>query len=211
MRDPKWRPTTLTTISLVILAALAGVVLFLLYSVLGRRVGRMPEDAPVTATPGAVRRLTPAPAEDAAPLIGLAALKAGDPGFDVAKFLDGARGAYEMIVRAFVGGDRAQLAKLLSPEMMATFEGAIAQREAEGRTETVEFQGQPRADLEAVEVEGDRARARVRFLGEYRSRTKGPEGEGVDDRRTAEIWTFERPLASRDPNWILSRVDAAEA
>jgi predicted lipid-binding transport protein (Tim44 family) len=129
----------------------------------------------------------------------------------VAKFLDGARGAYEMIVRAFVGGDRAQLAKLLSPEMMATFEGAIAQREAEGRTETVEFQGQPRADLEAVEVEGDRARARVRFLGEYRSRTKGPEGEGVDDRRTAEIWTFERPLASRDPNWILSRVDAAEA
>ena len=48
-------------------------------------------------------------------------------------------------------------------------------------------------------------------LGEFRSRSKGPEGEAVDDRRTAEHWTFERPLSSRDPNWMLVRVDAAEA
>ena len=198
--------------SLVILAALAGVVLFLLYSVLGKRVGRMPEDAPALAA-GAdpVRRTGQPAAEDAAPLTGLAALKAGDPAFEVAKFLEGARSAYETIVRAFVGGDRVQLTKLLSADMMATFETAIAAREAEGRTETVEFQGQPRADLEGIDVTEDKARARVRFLGEYRSRTKGPEGEGVDDRRTAEIWTFERPINSRDPNWILVRVDAAEA
>lgn len=202
----------MNTVSLVILAALAGVVLFLLYSVLGRRVGRMPEDAPVVA-PGEppVRKAPAAPAEELTPLTGLAALKAGDPAFDVGKFLEGARGAYQLIVRAFVGGDREQLKKLLSPEMMATFEGAIAQREAEGRTESVEFQGEPRADLEGVDVEAGQARARVRFLGEYRSRTKGPEGEAVDDRRTAEVWTFERPVASRDPNWILARVDAAEA
>ncbi|HEX3366050.1 MAG TPA: hypothetical protein VHS75_13440, partial [Phenylobacterium sp.] len=47
--------------------------------------------------------------------------------------------------------------------------------------------------------------------GEFRSRTKGPEGEGVEDRRTAELWTFERHLKSRDPNWLLAHVDAAEA
>jgi predicted lipid-binding transport protein (Tim44 family) len=51
----------------------------------------------------------------------------------------------------------------------------------------------------------------VRFLAEFRSRTKGPEGEGVDDRRTAELWTFERRLSSRDPNWMLVRVDEANA
>jgi predicted lipid-binding transport protein (Tim44 family) len=33
----------------------------------------------------------------------------------------------------------------------------------------------------------------------------------VDDRRTAELWTFERSLASKDPNWTLAHVDAAEA
>ena len=68
-----------------------------------------------------------------------------------------------------------------------------------------------RADLESAEVAGDVARAKVRFLAEFRSRSKGPEGEAVDDRRTAELWTFERHFSSRDPNWTLVRVDAAEA
>jgi predicted lipid-binding transport protein (Tim44 family) len=51
----------------------------------------------------------------------------------------------------------------------------------------------------------------VRFLAEFRSRTTGPEGEAVDDRRTADLWTFQRLLGSTDPNWTLARVDAAEA
>jgi predicted lipid-binding transport protein (Tim44 family) len=76
----------------------------------------------------------------------------------------------------------------------------------------VEFLHAPRADLEKAEVaESDLARLTVRFLGEFRSRSKGPEGEAVDDRRTAELWTFERNLKSRDPNWMLVHVDAAEA
>jgi predicted lipid-binding transport protein (Tim44 family) len=29
--------------------------------------------------------------------------------------------------------------------------------------------------------------------------------------RTAEVWTFERMFSSRDPKWLLTRVDAAEA
>jgi predicted lipid-binding transport protein (Tim44 family) len=87
----------------------------------------------------------------------------------------------------------------------------MTKREGEGRTETVEFLQPVRADLEDSRVDGDVARMKVRFLGEFRSRSKGPEGEAVDDRRTAEMWTFERPLASRDPNWTLVRVDAAEA
>ena len=94
---------------------------------------------------------------------------------------------------------------------MRQFEQAISGRETEGRTETVEFLSSPRADLETAEVDGDVARAKVRFLAEFRSRTKGPEGEAVDDKRTAELWTFERNLNSRDPNWLLVRVDAAEA
>ncbi len=76
----------------------------------------------------------------------------------------------------------------------------------------MEFFHSPRADLERAEVtDGDLARVTVRFLAEFRSRTKGAEGEAVDDRRTAELWTFERNLSNRDPNWILAHVDAAEA
>jgi predicted lipid-binding transport protein (Tim44 family) len=199
-------------IELIIFAVLAAVVLYQLYSVLGRRVGRMPEDNPaVVSRTAPVGEPQEEPAIEGAPLVGLAALRARDPSFDVPGFLHGARQAYEMVVRAFAAGDRETLGRLLSPPVMDSFDRAIVQRETEGRTEQVEFLNGPRADLEKADVEGDVARAVVRFLTEFRSRTKGPEGEAVDDRRTAELWTFERDLKSRDPNWTLVHVDAAEA
>ncbi len=199
-------------LELLIFAALAAVVLYQLYAVLGRRVGRQPEDQPELARPALPTAFAPARLSvDEVALGGLAAVKARDPGFDVEHFLQGARGAYEMIVRAFVSGDRAQLANLVSPEVMTGFEAAIAEREAAGRSETVEFLQPVRADVEDSKVENEFARIKVRFLGEFRSRSKGPEGEAVDDRRTAEHWTFQRPLSSRDPNWLLVRVEAAEA
>lgn len=202
-------------LELIIFAGLAGIVLYQLYAVLGRRKGLQPGDRPAAeSAPQSVR----APdrmldiADDGVELTGLAAVKAKDPGFDMSRFLNGSKSAYEMIVKAFAEGDRETLKNLLSPQILEGFEAAIDQRAAEHRTETVEFFNPPRADLEKAEVrDGDLAALTVRFLAEFRSRTKGPEGEGVDDRRTAELWTFERRLKSRDPNWILVRVDAAEA
>ncbi|HEX3366266.1 TIM44-related membrane protein TimA [Phenylobacterium sp.] len=204
-------------LELIIFAGLAAIVLYQLYAVLGRRVGRQPEDAPsvpATATPldRASETGQQAEAAEGIALSGLAAVKGIDSSFDISRFLGGAKSAYEMIVKAFAAGDRAQLRSLLAAPVMAGFDTAIAAREAESRTETVEFLHTPRADLEKAEVVGaDLARVTVRFLAEFRSRTKGPEGEGVDDRRTAENWTFQRPLSSRDPNWTLVRVEAAEA
>ena len=202
-------------LELIIFAGLAAIVLFQLYSVLGRRKGLQPEDRPAvevaTRTAGAPERLAE-PIDDGVELTGLAAVKSLDPSFDLNRFLVGSRSAYEMIVKAFAEGDKATLKNLLAPQVLEGFEAAIDQRAAETRTETVEFFSPPRADLERADVvEGDLAQLKVRFLAEFRSRTKGPEGEGVDDRRTAELWTFERRLTSRDPNWMLVRVDAAEA
>ncbi len=198
---------------LIIFAFFAAVVLYQLYAVLGRRIGRQPEDGPAAAPTAADDR--PLTAEDGAPeaadLSGLAAVRSRDPSFDVGRFLAGARQAYEMIVIAYAAGDHATLNNLLGPAVAESFEAGIAAREAEGRTEKIEFLHPPRADLERIEVDNGIARAMVRFLAEFRSRTKGPEGEAVDDKRTAELWTFERNLNSRDPNWTLVHVDAAEA
>lgn len=201
-------------LQLIIFAGLAAIVLYQLYSVLGRRVGRQPEDQPAAETASASARAADrqldAP-DDGVALTGLPAIKHHDPSFDLSRFLGGAKGAYEMTVRAFAAGDRDTLRNLLAPNVMASFESGIAAREAEGMTETVEFLHPPRADLERAELAGDSARITVRFLAEFRSRTKGAEGEAVDDKRTAELWTFERSVRAKDPNWILVHVDAAEA
>jgi predicted lipid-binding transport protein (Tim44 family) len=206
----------LQVLELIIFAGLAAVVLYQLYSVLGRRVGRQPEEHAAPEPAGPVVRPADRPLEapdEGISLTGLAAVRARDPSFDVGRFLGGAKGAYEMIVKAFAAGDRTMLRNLLAPNVMASFDTAIAGRESDGVTETVEFLHAPRADLEKAEMvgAGDLARLTVRFLAEFRSRSHGPEGEAVEDRRTAELWTFERNLRSRDPNWTLVHVDAAEA
>jgi predicted lipid-binding transport protein (Tim44 family) len=199
-------------IAILLFAAVAAFVLFQLYNVLGRRVGRQPGEPADAPVPGPVsllglRARDPGPLEPA----GIVALKARDPEFDPAKFLERAIQAYCSIVKAFSAGDRVTLAPLLTSAVAESFNTAIAAREAEGRTQTTEILHTPRADLDRMEVEGDTARARVRFLAELRTRSKGPEGEAVDDRRTAEIWTFERPLAPGGPGWSLARVEPAEA
>lgn len=203
---------------IILFAIIAAVVLFQLYNVLGRKVGRQPEDdaeararrAQAAAEAGGAAQA--APGLDPALLAVVAGLRARDPGFDPARFLDGARQAHETIVRAYAEGDRETLKALLTPLVMTSFEGGIAEREARGETEMVEFPHTPRADLELATVEGDKAVARVRFLSELRQTVKAASGEPhVEDRRTAEIWTFERPLASDDPNWVLARVEPAVA
>jgi predicted lipid-binding transport protein (Tim44 family) len=203
----------LQVIELIILAALAAVVLYQLYAVLGRRVGRGPESVstPQSATSTDAPRALVASSDAPPSSDGVSAVRARDPNFDVGRFLQGARAAYQMIVKAYADGDRATLEPLLAANVMASFEAGIRDRETESRTESIEFLHTPRADLDAIELKDDVAHAAVRFLAEIRSRTKGPEGEAVDDRRTAEIWTFERNLKSRNPNWTLVHVDAAEA
>ena len=202
-------------VELLLAAAVAAVVLFQLYSSLGRRMGRQPHEQ---VRPGLVRPLAPLAAAKAAesaaasaPPSGVAALKARDPSFDPQRFLAGARKAYEQIVQAYAAGDRGVLQGLTSSTVFRVFERSLAQREAAQRTEQVEFLQPTRADLDDASVDNETASVRVRFLSELRSRTKDAAGEAVDDRRTAEFWTFERLVASRDPNWTLARVEAAEA
>jgi predicted lipid-binding transport protein (Tim44 family) len=94
---------------IVIFAVIAAFVLFQLYNVLGKKVGRQPqEDAKTLATPSPTApEASKTPALDAALLASIAGLKARDPAFDPHRFLEGARQAYETIVRGYAAGDRA--------------------------------------------------------------------------------------------------------
>lgn len=200
---------------IVVFALIAAFVLFQLYNVLGRKVGRQPGDeakaAPGPSTPDApAQRPT---ITDAATLAAVAGLKARDPAFDPQRFLDGARTAYESIVRSYTAGDRAALKPLLTPSVLESFEAGITARETRGETETVEFLHPPRADIETATAEGDKAIAKVRFLAELRSRIAPADGgePQIEERRTAEHWTFQRTLGAADPNWVLARVEPASA
>ena len=107
-------------IQIVIFAVIAAIVLFQLYNVLGKKVGRQPEED-ARAQPAAAPAST-AEAQagrpnvlDAVTLSAIAGLKARDPNFDPARFLEGARQAHETIVRAYAAGDRVTLTPLQPP------------------------------------------------------------------------------------------------
>ena len=215
------------TFVIVISAVIAAVLLFQLYNVLGKKVGRQPEDnakkaaenkktLPPLGMPrpqnGADPKAPVVPAIDPVIAAAISGLKARDPSFDPVRFVEGARQAYETIVRAYARGDREALRPLLSERVMNSFDAGITQREQRGDSEVVELVSPARADIEEATAEGDLAIARVRFLAEVRSTVTNSAGESTtEERRTAEVWTFERRLGAQDPNWSLARVAVAAA
>jgi len=212
------------TFSIVFFAVIAAVLLFQLYNVLGKKVGRQPEDNAHKAKSAKAAILAPGlpktvdakaqqgPVMDPALAAAISGLKERDPAFDPARFVEGARQAYETIVRAYARGDREALRPLLTDKVMTSFDAGITHREQAGIVEAVELVSPPRADIELASVEDNLAKARVRFLAEVRSTVTQDGGEiQTTERRTAEVWTFERKLGTSDPNWSLARVEAATA
>jgi predicted lipid-binding transport protein (Tim44 family) len=195
-------------IEILVLAFVAGFVLFRLYTTLGRRTGA---ERPAEPRPAPAQGELPPERPIHAPLAGatatgpasqgLMSIVRADPSFESEHFVSGARGAYELIVNAFAKGDRDALSGLLTPRVFDSYVTAIKTREEKGDPgpELVRLRT---AEIIDADLQGDMARVTVRFEAEL------AEGaHGVRDAR--EKWTFERDVRSPDPNWRLARVAAA--
>lgn len=214
------------TVEIVLLAMIALFVGLRLYSVLGQRTGH--EQQPVIRPEAApeAKPLTPladAPANTSEPsglaydkgaAAGIGAIIAADPGFDVARFIEGAQAAYRMTLEAFWKGDREELGYLANDTVRGAFEEAIDAREAAGETLDNRLVAIERATIEDAKLTGKVAEIEVRFDAFIAAITRNKEGEVVagsmsDAVPTKDLWTFQRDLKSRDPNWRLVETDEA--
>jgi len=139
---------------------------------------------------------------------GIARIRAVDPGFAPDGFLAGARGAFEMIVAAFAAGDVAALKPLLNAEVFERFRSAIEQRRKAGEKHETTLVGIRSATLVEAELADRFANATVKFVSEQVNVTRDSAGKVVegDPSKVAtvtDIWTFQRNVRSRDPNWVL--------
>jgi len=144
----------------------------------------------------------------------LTQLMRADQGFDPAQFLDGAKGAYEMIVMSFAEGDEPTLQGLLSNEVFEGFESAIRERESRGERMESNLVGIDRADIVEAEVKNRTAYVTVKFVSKLISVTRDAEGEVVEGdpkkvREVTDIWTFCREVTSKNPNWKLVATESA--
>ncbi|HEY3637734.1 MAG TPA: Tim44/TimA family putative adaptor protein [Rhizomicrobium sp.] len=208
-------------LGILLIAMIAGVILFRLYTVLGRRTGneREPQErfrpfggAPsgssdkVVALPdrsAAVADRPTAPADK-----GLVDVKLADRSFETEHFLDGARQAYEMIVTAFAARDRNALKPLLSDEVYAAFDSVMHGHEDRNETVRYAFEGFRSVQITHAEMKGRFADVTVEFAARFVSSTIDASGTVIDGdpeivRDVIDVWTFARDTRSNDPNWVL--------
>ncbi|HZG09186.1 MAG TPA: Tim44/TimA family putative adaptor protein [Allosphingosinicella sp.] len=216
------------TIEIVLLAMVALFVGLRLYSVLGRRTGheqqpilRPAETAPVGEPAATVTEASPDRPGEAPGLAfednaagGIRAIVAADPAFDVARFLEGAQAAYRMTLEGFWRGDREELRHLSGPEVFASFDAAITEREAAGHRLDNRLVAIERAVIADARLVGRSAEIDVRFDADIAAVTRDRDGNVIagtlsDAVPTHDVWTFRRNLATQDPNWLLVETDEA--
>lgn len=214
-------------VEIVVLAMIAGFIALRLYSVLGRRTGHeqplgQPTELQGNAAPRVLNPAATLPrAEsreqftgDANPAAGegLRAIAAADPAFDGARFVDGAREAYRLVLEAFWRGDREALHALVDDSVGGDFDHAIAEREQAGTTVENKLVRIDRARIEEAGMNGGMATITVRFDADIAGVTKDKAGNIVagsmtDAVQTHDLWTFSRHVAAQDPNWLLVETD----
>jgi len=210
---------------IVLFAAFAGFLLLRLRNVLGRRTGneRRPGDpfaAPKPLPLAPTQPIANGPIIDATPqpvatgLTGIAALKAADPSFDEGAFLNGARGAFQIIVKAFAAGDAVALEPLLNKDVYGAFVEAILARQAAKEALQTTLVSIKSAMIVEAGVEGPVGLVTAKIVSDQINVTRAANGRVVegDPEKVAEktdFWTFSRPLRARDPNWILVATHSA--
>lgn len=207
-----------TVIDLLILGAIALFVLGRLYMALGKDNGP-PDGRPRgQAEPEPVRRdgsrETVSGGANQAPLGGtgrplftgqaaggLEEIHNADSSFNPREFVTGAKAAYSMIVNAFAEGDKVALEPLLDPDVFEAWSAVIDGRSEDGPQPPTLLRLKS-AEIEEAELIDGVASVDVQFEAEL--------GDGDRVRNVREIWTFEKPAVSEDPNWKLSAVSTPE-
>lgn len=111
---------------------------------------------------------------------GLRAIYAVDPTFEPARFVDGVKIAYEMIVMSFADGDREVLKNLLSKDVYEGFVAAIDEREKRGETVRSSFVGIDKAGIAGAEMKGSEAHVTVNIVSQMISSTLDRDGKVID-------------------------------
>jgi predicted lipid-binding transport protein (Tim44 family) len=202
---------------IIIFAMIAAFLVLRLRSVLGRRTGtEKPREFRPLAKP-ATDNVVSLPeglhaheelAPPASPEAGLTQIRNADPKFDPDGFVQGARGAFEIIVKAFAAGDTATLRPLLSDDVYERFAEAIRHRLAAKETLETHLVTIKAAEIDEAELNGRTAFVTVKFVSDQVNVTRAADGkiiEGEPDNvvEKTDFWTFARNTRSQDPNWLL--------
>jgi predicted lipid-binding transport protein (Tim44 family) len=217
---------------LAVIVILALVALFIglrLYSVLGERTGH--EQQPILKPADPDGRVEPRISQPSVPQPisadsgdmafvptagpGVRAILAADSTFDVARFLEGAKGAYRLILESFWKGELDAVRSHVDDHVYETFATSVEQRKKDGLVLDNRLVAIEQAVIAEASLERSVALVTVRFEADIAAVTRNSEGQVVagslsDAVQTRDLWSFRRDISSRDPNWMLVETDEEE-
>jgi len=184
---------------IIIFAGIAVFLVFRLRKVLGKRVGfqKNPTNEPSPTKniikEENIKNSIPDLEED---FVELKKAYEAIEGFDHKDFFDGAKIAFETIINAFNSGDKKTLKSLLADKTYTFFEEAInkSNNDPESQIFSINIK-----KIEKVSVAQDKITITIKFISEQ---FKNNDESTIIKKE--DLWSFEKPIKSKNPNWLLS-------
>ena len=190
---------------IIFLAVVAGVVLLRLRSVLGKRTGSEKKD------PNHYSYDQPSaqPTDIKKPLKNIK-YSSNPPTdwFNNDDFVNGAKGAYEMIVTNFENGNTKELKPLLEDSVFISFSDVIEKRKQNGEQVEFSFIGIESAEIIYKDLNSSPMEVTVRFISEMITCIKNNKDEIVSGslnqvQKITDVWTFAKYKNKNNNNWLL--------
>ena len=182
---------------IIIFAAIAGFIIYRLRSVLGKRTGfqkDLSQNKPQQDKKTEIKKEIPSLLDNQLKLQEVYKRVAD---FDHKQFIEGAKKAFEIIITSFNNGDKKNLKNLVSKDVYTAFEKAIDEKQNDPSSQFYSLIVESIAD---AKVDSNTISISINFISEQM--LGDDEGKIVKNKDT---WTFEKPINSSSPIWILTQ------
>lgn len=124
-------------------------------------------------------------------------------------FINGAKMAFEMTIKAFCDCDLSTLKNLLADKIYSNFEAAINLRKSEQKTLMTNLIAIDKTEILSALLADNQASIVVKFTTRQINYFTDGDGNLLNGRKDEiveiiDIWTFKKDITSPNPNWLIA-------
>lgn len=129
-------------------------------------------------------------------------------------FINGAKSAFEMILKSFANEDLETLKFLLAEKIYQGFKAALDQRRSQEKNLITNLISIEKVQIISVLKVGNIASIAVRLTSQQINYLTNKNGQVVEGRKDeilqlTDVWTFKKDLTSQNPNWLVSATSSS--
>jgi len=123
-------------------------------------------------------------------------------------FIEGAKSAFEMTLKAFCANNLDTLKQLLSAKIYSGFEKSIEHRQNLGQKLVTNLISIKNVEIVKVDIAGSDAVVKLRITSKQINYVQDQndnliDGSKEDINELDDVWSFKKDLSSPNPNWII--------